>query len=772
MSAGIVVLVLLVAFFVVRAAVQAKLNPKNVEAEISKSLGLEVHTDAVKLSWTGVFELIGLKLETQGKPFLSTPIAAINLHLFDLLHGKISVQSMNLQSPAIELDPSSLSQLSELMSHKAAAPQHFKINLSNGTFDYTAANGRKLTFNKIKGTLQLSGEANPIALRFQDASGGSYVVTGTTTTTGINLRGTVKKLSFAEIMGPVGINPLPEYQGDLNGEFTVGGTFNNLAFDSDFVVSSGLFKGTATLSAALETKKNKTLLHGKLYSGKGTIENVGAYKSFGLNFSTPSNGFVFQDGMIEFPNGTFQFSGEIDRRNRVTVKFRSAAFDPFALPNFSGWGVKGSEGKIAGKTSGGFPNLTLEARGSFPVITFGNHSMKNVSLALLSKISSQTLVLQQFRVTANHASLAMKAFARWDSARDITLKLSALDAADLAGIFGLRSQLSPMKMRLSVAVDYDHASKTWKGKVMSGNGKIDGVLFDSFGGNFSYFPGKPVDFSGGFERLGRTASMTGNWMNGGGTLQMDASGFPFAEGEFRGDADVHAKFAIPLKGENRVSFTLTHGAYQGKALPEISGVILLSSDMATFDPLTVSGVKPALVLTGKVNTQTRGLHLSGTLSGQSISSLMALAGGSASGVEGNLTGPLTISGSTGAPRLDFRGTASNLVYKGMKLGEGHLDLAATGSTLNGKLALNKPLTVNSQSPAMAGAIGQIHGVVGNILGQVAANIEISGVLLRGSPHHPEITPLFNRVGRQASSPQQKTITPQNAVNGILNQIFK
>lgn len=685
-GAILAVLVLTVIFFV-RHAVQARLDPKTVEAELSKSLGLNVRVERVGVNWKGNVALSTVTLDEAGTEVLATRGATVHLHFFDLLHGRVNIQSLTLDSPKLSLNSQTSSELSKLLQNKKPSGQAFPIQFKDGEFAYHALNGRSISLSHIAGNVGVTPQGVPFALKLQDPQSGAYDLTGTLKDNVLLLKGKMTNVAISEIVTPFSVNPVPEVQGRIDGTFTASGPFNKLAIETDFTQKSGFFKGNAVVTATLAPTETGAILKGKLYSDKGSILGVGDFKAFGVNFSTANEGFVFQNGTVLFPSGLVQFSGTILKNYALLVRFKSGAFDPSTLPNFSGWGLRTGNGTIDGTASGSFPNLEIKTSGAFQKLWLGEkNAINNVRLNLAASLSSGQARFTRIALHSKEASLAFAALLHWDNEHNLDLAFSNLDAAPFARIFHLEEKLAPISMVASGSTAYDHAKKAWKGSVQSSRGMVAGESFDRFAGNFSYEEKEPIQFSGTFYMKGKTASVSGTWKQGEGNLKLDAAGFPIQNipllrttaAGFHGIADVHATFSTSAGAENKVQFSLPQATYHGRSIPAVDGTISMKENLLSFSPLRFTGLNPPLSVTGKYNLKSKGLELTADLKGQDPKNVISLFSPTPLAMGGNLYGPARISGTYPDLSVYFQGDVRNVRFQSFAFDRGSL-------TLQGKL---------------------------------------------------------------------------------------
>ncbi len=679
---GGVVLFAIVCFFLVRHEIEAKLDPKVVSEQLTKAIGFPVHAENIKLGLTGDLSFINVQLEDEGKPFLSARSILVRLRFLPLLRGKVVIKSILADSPAVGLNQKSANRLLAKLQGVHGPSLQIPVAISHGTFLYTGENGKSIALNGVAGSI-INSSPNPlVSLSFNDRGGGRYTVSGSVGPAAINLQGTAKKGSLAEIVNPFGIRPIPEFQGALDGTFTLAGKMEDLGINGDFSVDSGLFKGNATLSSFLTSNGSERFLHGKLYSGKGQLAGFGEFKSLGMTFRALKQNFIVQDGTLEFPSGIVQFGGKIEKSKQLSLRFSTKGFDPFSLPNFSGWGIQGSSGIGEGMVSGTFPNLTMKASAHFPAISMSQSVLKNVRVTVGALLSSQKARLTQFLVQTNGTPLSLKGEIGWDDARNIDLRLSKLNAKELAQLFGLERKLAPIQMILAGRVHYDRKSESWKGTVTAPAGQVVGEKFDRFQGTFSYQQKQPVLFSGTFDMKGRTAVISGDWKNGVGSFKLDADGFPMeqlpflsnAVRDFRGIVSIHARYLTEKGGQSQVDFSLPKATYKGKPFPAVSGTLSGQGETLRFSPLNFTGLSPALSVSGEYHLDSKAMDFQGKLNGQNPGDLLAAFPGKIPRMSGNLYGPFHVSGVYPNVALDFNGDVRQAHFQGFTLPLGHLVL--------------------------------------------------------------------------------------------------
>lgn len=745
-------IVLAIGLFSVKSLVQSKVNLRVAEAQLSKYLGLDTHAASARVSWNGRFELMAVELKAGAQTFLSTDTVNLGFHWLDLLRGKVTVASIRLKNPKLVLNDQSVKALSALFHQKRTSTQTFPVTFSNGQFSYTALNGKKIIFTQTSGKFTLLPDGIPFQLKLQDPQEGQYDFSGTVAGDALNMQGKMKNIALSEIVTPFGINPIPELQGKISGSFDVTGKLKQLSIRTNFTESAGFFKGNAAVRATLEPTMGGALIKGELTSDNGQIEGIGAFKGFSVGFSTPSEGLVFQNGTIEFPSGVIQFSGAIRKDYSVAVHYKSDSFNPFSLPNFSGWGIRGLPGTLQGEAVGVFPRLSFTTQGYFPSMQIGQSQLKNLALAVKARLSSQNATIDRFALKSPQGNLDLTGALQWDNNHNLSLRFQRADVRQWASLFHLQNNLSPLQMLVSGSTAYEKSSRTWKGNVESGSGMIAGEAFDRFSGQFSYQEKQPVVFLGAFQMQGKTAQVAGTWKNGAGDFKLDAIGFPMERipflrspvSGFHGLASIHAKFSTRSGSRNQINFSLPSASYQGKPLPPMEGVVSIQQDVIYFDSLRLTqtsppvnitgqynlkskfmrmaaslngqnsekilsfidfpakagqalhgaleisgtypnisisyqGITPSLSMTGTINLARKEVQLHSILNGESLADLSRMAGESVGTTRGNLYGNLTLSGSVSGMEMRFTGHGKNLSFSGMDLGEADLTLERTAS---------------------------------------------------------------------------------------------
>lgn len=678
--AVIFAVVLAVLFFAAKSVLQSRLNSKALQAQLSKSLGVNASFQRAHVAWNGEFELEELTLEEQSKAFLSAKSARMHLSFLDLFQGRIRLKSLSLQNPNLALDQNLAQTLYKIIHENKTENQSFPVAISHGLFSYVSQNGKSLSFHDIHGGLTLAPGKIPLKLKFQDHENGRYTLSGALTAQDLNLEGTLENVQLTEIISPLGINPIPEMQGKIDGRFTVAGQPGHLAIESQFTEKSGLFKGSATVTATLDSTSKQTVLKGKLYSDHGEIEGVGNFKSFGVNFATPSEGFVFQNGIIEFPSGPVKFSGAIEKNYSLIVNFKSQAFNPFLLSNFSGWGIRSSEGKIEGVVSGTFPHLLVKTTGTFGKVWIGENRLDHVNLNVHARLGSENVKIEKFAVHSNQASLSFVGQLHWDNERNLRLRVSKVDANEMARLFHLENELAPLRMMLSGITSYQKSTRTWTGNVESTPGVIAGEPFDQFYGQFSYQEKKPVVFSGTFVMAGRKAEVSGTWKNHQGTLKLDAAGFPLERlpgikgtaKDFRGIADIHARFSTNKDEKSEVSFSLPRASYKGKSIPPLQGTVFVQGNVVSLSSVRLTRTTPPLEITGEYNLKSKQMHLVADLKGQDSAALLSFASASPIKMKGSLYGKGEVRGVYPDLGVRFNGEVRNVEFQDFAFDSGHL----------------------------------------------------------------------------------------------------
>lgn len=200
------------------------------------------------------------------------------------------------------------------------------------------------------------------------------------------------------------------------------------------------------------------------------------------------------------------------------------------------------------------------------------------------------------------------------------------------------------------------------------------------------------------------------------------------------------------------AFLFAGGTKGGKPFPAVSGTVIWNGSAIQCSPINLPSLAPPLAVSGSLNSQTKQIALDGALQGQSLSSLLTLFGATAKGMDGNLSGPLSIRGSFTEPLVTFRGKMTRIVYKGANLGSGDLTMKATPQMLDGVLLLN-PVGLPS-------VLGQIFPNLGGM--QVEPKVYI-----KGTPQNPQIT-----VASGPGASPQKQIMKDVLQEVIKGMIFK
>jgi hypothetical protein len=286
------------------------------------------------------------------------------------------------------------------------------------------------------------------------------------------------------------------------------------------------------------------------------------------------------------------------------------------------------------------------------------------------------------------------------------------------------------------------------GKVQS----VDGNLYGECA-----LKGKPGGFSFNFSGTGRNLIVSGEKI---GTAKIDAEFSPSKTG-YNG----HLKSALSvsqvpafqkeipgISGNLFVSllligshpqgiqFSFTNGTLGKKALPNLTGEMRWNSPVASFSPLTLSSLSPPLNLYGNENIQSQSIQLNGTFKGQSFQEIFRLLGSSKTNLTGTLLGPLKIQGLTHSPNFSFQGRALNLIYKGISLGNGNLELRGNLKQIQGKLTLDKPVSAES---VVTKKMPQVYNLLNQFVKIPTITApKMSGATISGNPNNPNVVPTF------------------------------
>lgn len=248
--------------------------------------------------------------------------------------------------------------------------------------------------------------------------------------------------------------------------------------------------------------------------------------------------------------------------------------------------------------------------------------------------------------------------------------------------------------------------------------------------------------------------------------EMQAQQLSLLQGQFpglTGKAKFQINYNLQSQSESKIRFGLTNATYKGSSFPSIDGFFTWKDPLVQISTLKLYDITPPLDLTGSINTRSQLLSIDGLLSGQSLATLMKLAGASNLEMDGRLHGPLDIRGTSTDPHLSFKGKLSNLVYHKMELGTGDLILTATPSMLDGRLTLH--------------SLGAPLAMLGQMFGLNANNIQ-PVILIKGSPKNPKITIVPELKQESTPSTQQQRPEVEKVPRGeeiledILQGIFK
>lgn len=233
-----------------------------------------------------------------------------------------------------------------------------------------------------------------------------------------------------------------------------------------------------------------------------------------------------------------------------------------------------------------------------------------------------------------------------------------------------------------------------------------------------------------------------------------------------GQIKLQASFNTKNSSQAGIHFDLKDASRHGERFPSLDGTINWQSPNIYFSPLLLPDTAPPLDITGNVNTKTKQIIMDAQLSGQSLATLMKLAGATSLDMDGKLYGPIAVRETYTEPLIIFKGKLSHLIYKGTNLGDGDLTLHATPRMLDGKLylhSLNLPI----------GLLGQLFGIS---LGNAQPIIYI-----KGTPKDPKI--IIGAEPKKSTAPTTKPeyqpppkiIKPpsgEEIIEDILEEIFK
>jgi len=182
------------------------------------------------------------------------------------------------------------------------------------------------------------------------------------------------------------------------------------------------------------------------------------------------------------------------------------------------------------------------------------------------------------------------------------------------------------------------------------------------------------------------------------------------------------------------SLNLTAARWQDQPFPDLH---LETRQEGQSWPLTTlkAGLQPPLLCQGRIYPEEQRLELHGKLDGQTLADLSRLAGGAnPPDVACRLQGDFNLNAQAERVKLAFRGRALGLNYRGISLGDGHLQIAAQPE-LAGELLLDRPLELQGEAiPA------SLRGVLP--LQTVLSVVRLRGVKFGGRLEAPGVTPLW------------------------------
>lgn len=200
--------------------------------------------------------------------------------------------------------------------------------------------------------------------------------------------------------------------------------------------------------------------------------------------------------------------------------------------------------------------------------------------------------------------------------------------------------------------------------------------------------------------------------------------------------DVAKSGGSPMK----IAFHLSGLTMRGKSLPPVSGNGSYRASLFRIADVTVP-LSPPLVLSGTVNVSTKAISIKGNMTGQSIASIMRLAGGSSGGLDGKISGQLSVGGSFSSPVIRLDGKIRELGYHGLSLGSGALGVFANKESLHGKLSLDQPIFLSGNRSPLGPAIANIPGI-GGMLSQLTRGTAVTGATIEGKPENPSVSLIF------------------------------
>ncbi len=183
------------------------------------------------------------------------------------------------------------------------------------------------------------------------------------------------------------------------------------------------------------------------------------------------------------------------------------------------------------------------------------------------------------------------------------------------------------------------------------------------------------------------------------------------------------------------SLKLRSGNWRGQAFPDVTVEGKGDGNSWLLSKVQL-GLNPPLNAYGRMWPATNRMELRGRLEGQSLADLSLLSGGQAPGdLAARLYGDFGLTAQQQQVGLQYGGQVRDLMYRGVGLGNGQLELKADPG-LEGQLELAQPMEIGRVAEVPAG-LRQVLPATG-ILGA----IRLRGVKLGGTLDHPSVSPLW------------------------------
>lgn len=758
------------------AIVSSRLTPSRITGDLTQLLGMQVSASGVQHTWSGVTVLQDLRVRDGDREILQSRLATVHVSVWELITGHLESVSLSLDSPKLLLNAHELPTLQ--VSLTTLGP--LSVTLTNGSVDLAEPLGNHYRVQDLSGRFHLTSSGLDFSCTFQDPSGGRYAMSGRTTAGVISLQGTLKDMNLQALLG---------WNGTASGSLRIEGPYASLGLQGEAVVKSELGSGKVHLASGptginLDTfapskgvlpgslslvTRDWTLgsdprFHGLRGTGAVTVESSVDARSVQITLDFPA--LKLQERLLGPLQGRLVYraprldvksllvplvrpaqlvTGTVDVRKETL--FLDGILKDVRLSQVAplvGSHVPACDGALHG---------VLRIRGTFdhPQARFtGFVSALRVDKQALGRADVTAVVTRgETRVSAK--GIQAKTVPPIQSVLpglEGKLALSALLQPEVPPLVAFRLEQAKLQGRhcppLRGQMAWSSPVATVKELVLPGyrgHGVVDtaartykltGQLQDFSLGSLpplSSVPALPLQgrltgplvVAGGPDNLAMTfsgafrAARMGSTTVGGGRLACHVDQEP--------------------DGTTVLDGTLSGVSGGVRGIPRdlrLQGI--LEGTRLSVRSLSIPSLK--LGFTGEIDTVSSVVRLNGRLKGQSIAAMASAFGLKRPTFGANLAGPLSVAGPARNPQMRFEGVATNLVYQGMLLGSGHLEITARQDALAGRLMLDRPVSVAALSRQGHIRLPWLARTASGMLG-----VTVTGATLAGTPQHPVVTPI-------------------------------